>query len=131
MSSDFAFLAMLARGPIDAVLGEAATLHPTERAKGPHGARTPSSTRPAAPIVAVFFQDTEFAARQRARPLIGQTSDRMLNRSPDVLCSTAFAGDIAVSDKLLRDGTGEMFEIVTIDPDGVGDRILGLSHVKG
>jgi len=131
VSSDFADLVTLARASIDAVYGEAATLKPTDRAKGPHGALTPSSTRSPVSVVAAFFQDTEYAARQRARPLIGQTGERLLNRSPDILCSTAYAGDIAVGDRLVRDGTGDVFEVISIDPDGVGNRILGLSRVKG
>lgn len=131
MTSDFADLAMLARSAVDAVHGEAAILKPTDRAKGPHGVRTASAARPEVPITVAFFQDTELLARRRAMPLIGQGSERLLNRSPEVFGSTAHAGDIAVGDRLLRLANGDVFEIVAIDPDGIGNRILGLSHIKG
>lgn len=132
MTSEFARLAMLARAAVDAVHGEAATLKPTDRAKGPHGGRSASTTRAEASIVVAFYQDTEMAARRRAMPLLGQASgDRMLSRSPEIFGSTGFAGEIAIGDRLLRISTAELFEVVTRDPDGVGSVILGLAHING
>ncbi len=131
MTSDFADLAMLARATVDAVHGEAAMLKPTDRAKGPHGARTASATRAEVSITVAFFQDTEMVARRRAMPPVGQGGERMLNRSPEIFGSTAHPGDVAVGDRLLRTATGDVFEVITIDPDGIGNRILGLAHIKG
>jgi hypothetical protein len=131
VASEFAFLADLARTAVDAVHGEDATLKPMDRARGPHGAAAPSASRHPAPLVVAFYQDTEFAARRRAQPLISQSGERLLNRSPEIFGSTGYAGDIAVGDKILRDDTGDLFEVVTIDPDGIGNRILGLVHIKG
>ncbi|GLS29953.1 hypothetical protein SAMN04488498_104342 [Mesorhizobium albiziae] len=131
MTSEFAHLAMLARHAVDAVHGEAATLKPQDRAKGPHGAGAPSATRAEQPIVVAFFQDTEFAARRRAWPTIGQAGDRMLNRSPEIYGSTSFAGEIAIGDRILRDpdGSRKLFEVVSRDPDGIGNAILGLASI--
>lgn len=129
--TNFADLASVARLAIDAVHGEAAVLKPTERAKGPHGRRTPSTTDPEATISVAYFQDTELAARRRAQPMIGQTGERMVNRSPEIFGSTGYAGAIAVGWKLLREASGDLHEIISIDPDGVGNRILGLAAIKG
>lgn len=127
----FAELAALARTAIDAVHGEAATLKPTDRAKGPHGQRGASASRPETGLVACYFQDTEAAARLRAQPMLAMTGERLLHHSPEIFCSTGFAGEIAAGDRLLRVATGDLHEIVTIDADGIGNRILGLAAVKG
>lgn len=133
--TSFADLAALARTAVDAVHGEVALLKPIERAKGPHGARSASTTRDAIDITVAFYQDTELAARRRAQPVIGQTGDRMINRSPEIFGSTAYAGEIAIGDHLLRNpdatATGPLYEIVTRDPDGIGNTILGLAEIKG
>lgn len=133
MQSDFADLAMFSRAVVDAVHGETARLRPADRAKGPHGKLTASADRPETDIVVAFFQDTEFAARSRAQPTFGQAGDRMANRSPEIYGSTGFAGDIAVGDRLTRGpgGADTNYEIVAIDPDGIGNRILGLARIKG
>jgi hypothetical protein len=130
MQSEFARLAALARTAVDAVFGEAATLKPRDRAKGPHGGAVASATRPEAAISIAFYQDTELAARRRAMPIIGQ-AERMVSRSPEIFGSTGFAGDIAVGDHVLRIATVELFEVVTRDPDGIGNIILGLALIKG
>ena len=134
MNSEFARLAALARTAVDAVNGEAATLKPTDQAKGPHGVRVASATRPETDIVVAFYHDTEFAARKRAMPTINQAGDRMLNRSPEIFGSTGYVGDIAIGDKLLRNPTAETpgpcYEVVTRDLDGIGNTILGLAIVK-
>lgn len=128
--TEFARLASLARLAVDAVHGEAATLLPVMRGKGPHGSVLPSTERPEASLVAAFFQDTEREAKRRAQPMIGQTGDRMLHRSPEIFASTAYTGDIAVGDRLRRERTGLSYEVATIDPDGVGSRILGLYAIR-
>ncbi len=131
MTSSFASLAGIARHAVDAVHGEAATLKPQDRAKGPHGAKSASAARPVATITVAFFHDVDRAARNRAQPQIGQTGDRLMNRSPEIFGSTAYDGDIAVGDHLLRDGDGQLFEIVWNDADGTGGRILGFAAIKG
>lgn len=128
--TDFARLAALARGTLDAVHGEAVQFQPMERGKGPHGAFLPSATRPAADIVIAEFRDTDFAARKRAMPTIGQTGERMANRSPEIFASTAYAGPIATGDRIIK-ANGERFDIVSRDPDGIGNVILGLAHISG
>lgn len=133
--TDFADLAALARVAIDAVHGEVALLKPTDRAKGPHGARTASAIRDETDITVAFYQDTELSARRRAQPTIGQTAERMLNRSPEIFGSTAYAGEIGIGDRLLRNPEaptpGPLYEIVTRDPDGIGNTILGLAEIRG
>lgn len=135
MTSEFARLAALARTAVDAVHGEAATLKPVDHAKGPHGARAASTTRPEVGIVVAFYHDIEFAARKRAMPAIGQAGERMLNRSPEIFGSTSFSGEIAVGDKILRNPAaatpGPGYEVVSRDPDEIGNVILGLAVVKG
>lgn len=126
--SEFARLAALARHAVDAVHGEAATLQPMERAKGPHGAASPSG--PAVPITVAFFHDTDLAARQRARPLIKDDGARLLNRTPEIFGSTAFTGDIGEGYQIRRHKTDELFQVVTRDPDGIGNVILGLVSIK-
>lgn len=74
-----------------------------------------------------FFHDTEREARLRAQPMLGQSGDRMVNRSPEILGSTAYRGDMQPNDRLLRQDTGVLFEIVTLDRDGIGNTILGLA----
>lgn len=132
--TDFSDLAALARSAVDAVHGEVALLMPVDRAKGPHGARAASSDRAEASITAAFFQDTELAARRRAQPLIGQSGDRMMSRSPEIFCSTAHVVAIAIGDHLLRNpdsaSAGPLYEIITRDPDGIGNTILGLAEIK-
>lgn len=130
MTSEIARLAELTRSTLDAVHGEAATLKPMDRAKGPHGVRVPSQDRSEATITAIFYRDVERAARNRAQPTIGQTRDRMINRSPEIYCSTGHAGDIAIGDRLLRRGTDELFEIVERDRDGLGDVVLALAEIR-
>lgn len=133
MTSNFAALAAMSRRTVDAVHGEAAILKPTDRGKGPHGARTASVTRAETEITVAFFQDTELQARRRAQPLIGQTGDRMMNRSPEIFGSVAPDVEIATGDKIVRDPTGapKYFEVISRDPDGIGNFILGLVEIKG
>lgn len=126
--SEFARLAALARHAVDAVHGEAATLQPMERAKGPHGSSTPSGL--ALPMTMAFFHDTDLAARHRARPLIKDDGAKLLNRSPEIYGSTAFAGEIGIGDMVARIATGEVFEVTTRDRDGIGNIILGLASIK-
>ncbi|MEO3997186.1 hypothetical protein [Mesorhizobium sp. CAU 1732] len=135
--TDFARLASLARLTVDAVHGGAVRLQPKERGKGPHGAVVNSTTRQAAIITVAFFSDTDFAARKRAMPTIGQAGERMLNRSPETFASTAFAGEIATGDHIVKldpvtqQPTGKAYEVVSRDPDDIGNVILGLVHIHG
>ena len=131
MASDFASLVGLARDAVDAVFGEDARLKPMDRAKGPHGSRPASTSRSEQTIVVAFFTNIEFEASRRAQPTIGQTGERMLNRSPDLIGSTGFAGEIAVEDRLRRETTGELFEVLWRDRDGFGNTIVGLAAIKG
>jgi hypothetical protein len=128
--TNFADLAAIARVTLDAVHGEVARLKPQDRTRGPHGRKTQSVDRPATDITVAFYRDTELQARKRAQPMIGQTGERMLNRSPEIFGSTAFSGAIAEGDHLARPKTGELFEIVSKDPDDLGNFILGLSAIK-
>jgi hypothetical protein len=130
--SDFAALAAIARAAVEAVHGDAVTLKPMDAARGPHGSPRPSVERPEQTVRACFFFDTDLEIRRRARPMIGQTGAQMMNRSPDIFASLpaacgAIAGDLIVRDK---DGVRQVFEIMTRDPDDVGDLIVGLASVK-
>lgn len=132
MQSEFARLAGLARAAVDTVFGEAAILKPRDRAKGPHGGSVASVDRTEATISVAFYQDTELAARRRAMPLVGQSNGaHTINRSPEIYGSTAFSGDIAIGDHIVRSASGDHFEVVTRDLDGIGNAILGLAHIKG
>lgn len=130
MNSEFARLAGIARQAVDSVHGETVTHQPMLRSEGPHGGIAPDPERSIANITAAFFQDTDRAARMRAQPLIGQTGDRMLNRSPEIFASVAPAVDVAARDRILRQSNGQMYEVETLDPDGIGNVILGLIAIK-
>jgi hypothetical protein len=129
--TNFADLAGIARTTLAAIHGEVARLKPRDRLAGPHGASIPSTDRAEADVVACFWRDTEFEARRRAQPLVGQTGQRMASRSAEIFASTGHAGPFAVGDHLARPVTGELFEIVSRDPDGIGNTILGLAAIKG
>lgn len=129
--TNFADLAGIVRSTLDAVHGEVARLKPRDRMAGPHGANVPSLDRAETDIDACFWRDTEFEARRRAQPMIGMTGQRMASRSPEIYASTGHAGPFAVGDHLARPATGELFEIVSRDPDDVGNTILGLAAIKG
>ncbi|QKV20246.1 head-tail joining protein [Oricola thermophila] len=131
MSSNFARLAGLARNAVDKVLGEPAILKPFDRARGPHGRLSASDTRPEVEITAVFYQDTERAARERAQPLVSRSGDRLMNRTPEIFASVSTAAEIATGDRIVRTGTGATYQVETRDPDGNGNIILGLSAAKG
>lgn len=130
----FADLAGIARDAVDAVHGEAMRFMPMDRQAGPHGRPVASTSRSGADIVVALWRDTELEARRRAQPLIGQTGQKMVNRSPELYGSTRHPG-CAIGDRLHtldRHGTavGPAYEIVSRDPDGIGNTILGLCAIK-
>lgn len=130
MTSTFASLVGAARSAIDAVFGEAASLLPMDRARGPHGARAASASRPVAAIMVAFFHDTDRAAKMRAQPVLGQSGDRLLNRSPEILGSVSANVQANVGDHVHRTADGVTYEIIAKDPDGVGNIILALCVVR-
>lgn len=129
--TNFADLAGIARTTLDAIHGEVARLKPRDRLAGPHGASVPSIDRAEADIAACFWHETELEARRRAQPMVGMTGQRMASRSPEIFASTSHAGPFAVGDHLARPETGDLYEIVSRDPDGIGNTILGLAAIKG
>lgn len=130
MASVFDGLVEFARSAIDATFGEAVTLKPMTVSKGPHGRSSPSSERAETMISIAFFHDTERAARMRAQPSVASGSgERLLNREPEVLGSVANVPEIATGDLIVK-ASGETFEVIARDPDGVGNVILGLVAVR-
>lgn len=127
--SAFASLAAAARGAVERVHGETATVRPMDRIAGPNGARGTSQTREPWQVMACLYRESDSVERDM-RLNAGAVS---INRAGRLIASVT--GRTGPDGQALREGDildvgGQRHEITAIDPDGLGHFTLTLSEAK-
>lgn len=127
MIAAFKQLAATARRAVEAVHGEDVTVQPM-RQHGPSGRPVTDDARPAFITVACFYEESVPGRMDALRPV---SLDRpSLNRAPALTASIRLSDDcpIRTGDRVMR---GEVaLEILSIDPDGTGTAMLGLTRAQ-
>lgn len=132
MSALFERLAAVSRRAVETVTGEPVTVLPMGRPNGPNAPRAADSARPAYDTVAVFYQDSlaGMSPSPDPRPDV-RPVDRSLNRSAPVTASLRLpiGATLKAQDLIVR-GDGRRYEVLTINPDGLGGALLTLAVAR-